>query len=45
MRDPVADHLVLPQNSALVVIDYQPSQVQTVASVDLKLLTGNIVFP
>jgi hypothetical protein len=26
VRDPVADHLLTPQNSALVVIDYQPSQ-------------------
>ena len=26
-RDPVTDHLLTPQNAALVVIDYQPSQV------------------
>jgi hypothetical protein len=25
VRDPVTDHLLTPQNSALVVIDYQPS--------------------
>ena len=43
MRDPVADHLLTPQNSALVVIDYQPSQVQTVTSIDHQLLTDNIV--
>jgi hypothetical protein len=43
MRDPVTDHLLTPQNSALVVIDYQPSQVQTVTSIDHQLLTYNIV--
>ena len=43
MRDPVADHLLTPQNSALVVIDYQPSQVQTVTSMDRDLLVDNIV--
>ena len=45
MRDPVADHLVPRQNSALVVIDYQPSQVHTVASMAQKLLTDSIVLP
>jgi hypothetical protein len=29
-RDPVADHLLTPENAALVVIDCQPSQVQAV---------------
>jgi nicotinamidase-related amidase len=43
MRDPVTDPLLTPQNSALVVIDYQPSQIQTVASIDHDLLTRNIV--
>ena len=43
MRDPVTDHLLTPRNSALVVIDYQPSQVQTVTSIDQKLLADNIV--
>jgi nicotinamidase-related amidase len=42
-RDPVNDHLLTPQNSALVVIDYQPSQFQTVTSIDRDLLTDNIV--
>jgi nicotinamidase-related amidase len=31
------------QNSALVVIDYQPSQVQTVSSIDHDVLIDNIV--
>lgn len=42
-RDPVTDHLLTPQNSALVVIDYQPSQIQTVTSMDTELLVRNIV--
>jgi nicotinamidase-related amidase len=43
VRDPVTDHLLTPQNSALVVIDYQPSQVQAVTSIDHQVLTDNIV--
>ena len=42
-RDPATDHLLTPRNAALVVIDYQPSQVQTVASMDRGLLVSNIV--
>jgi hypothetical protein len=30
VRDPVGDHLLTPQNSALVVIDYQPPQLRQV---------------
>jgi nicotinamidase-related amidase len=43
VRDPVTDQLLTPQNSALVVIDYQPSQFQTVTSIDHQVLTDNIV--
>ena len=39
----MTDHLLTPQNSALIVIDYQPSQLQTVSSMDHQLLTDNIV--
>jgi nicotinamidase-related amidase len=42
-RDPFTDHLLTPHNAALVVIDYQPSQVQTVTSMDRDLLVDNIV--
>src|SRR5258708_1924983 len=42
-RDQATDHLLTPKNAALVVIDYQPSQVQTVASMDRELLIDNIV--
>jgi nicotinamidase-related amidase len=43
MRDPRADPLLTPANSALVVIDYQPSQIGTVKSMDTELLLRNIV--
>ncbi len=43
IRDPIADHLITPQNSALIVIDYQPSQFATVRSIDEGLLRKNIV--
>ena len=42
-RDPVSDHLLTPQNSALIVIDYQPSQLAAVTSMDRDLLERNIV--
>jgi len=43
MRDQVTDPLLTPQNCALIVIDYQPSQFATVTSIDRDLLTRNIV--
>ncbi len=43
VRDPVADHLLTPQNAALIVIDYQPSQFAAVRSMDADLLLDNIV--
>ena len=43
MCDPVTDPLLTPENSALVVIDYQPSQTQTITSIDRDLLVRNIV--
>jgi nicotinamidase-related amidase len=43
VRDPASDHLMTPQNSALVVIDYQPSQLQAMASMDREVLVDNIV--
>jgi nicotinamidase-related amidase len=42
-RDPIADQLLTPENSALVVIDYQPSQIQAVKSMDHDLLLRNII--
>jgi len=43
IRDPISDHLITPQNSALVVIDYQPAQVGAVRSMDRDLLVKNVV--
>jgi len=43
VRDQLADHLITPKNSALIVIDYQDSQFATVRSMDTKLLLKNIV--
>ncbi len=42
IRDPLADHLLTPENAALVVIDYQPSQFAAVRSIDPDLLLENI---
>lgn len=42
IRDPVADHLLTPQNCALVVIDFQPVQVSSVASRDRRSLVENV---
>src|SRR5260370_61746 len=43
IRDPISDHLITPQNSAMVVIDYQPAQVGAVRSMDRDLLVKNNV--
>jgi nicotinamidase-related amidase len=42
-RDPRADHLITPENAALLVIDYQPSQVGDVRSMDSQLMVKNVV--
>jgi nicotinamidase-related amidase len=41
-RDPKADALLTPQNAALVIIDVQPIQVSSVASMDRRALVENI---
>src|SRR5450755_3782184 len=43
IRDQLGDHLITPQNAALVLIDYQPSQFATVRSMEPDLLLKNIV--
>ena len=43
IRDPMADHLITPENSALIVIDYQPTQFSSVRSMDPVLLLENVV--
>lgn len=43
IRDPIQDHLLTPKNCAVVIIDYQPVQVTSVASMDRRTLVANIV--
>jgi nicotinamidase-related amidase len=43
VRDQLADHLITPQNAALILIDYQPEQFGAVRSMDRELLLKNIV--
>ncbi|MCZ4091149.1 MULTISPECIES: hydrolase [Sinorhizobium] len=43
IRDPKSDQLLTPQNAAFVIIDYQPVQVNSIASMDRQLLLNNIV--
>ena len=42
IRNQKEDHLLTPQNSALIIIDYQPVQVNSIASMDRQLLLNNI---
>ena len=41
-RDPHADHMLTPQNAALVIIDFQPVQVTSIASMERRELVANI---
>ena len=43
VRDQLSDHLLTPQNAALVLIDYQPSQLAGIRSMDRDLLLKNAV--
>jgi nicotinamidase-related amidase len=43
VRDPIADHLLTPQNAVFLLIDYQPSQLAGVKSMDRDLLVKNAV--
>lgn len=43
IRDPSKDRLLTPKNAAFVIIDYQPVQVNSIASMDRQLLLNNIV--
>lgn len=42
IRDQKNDHLLTPENSALIIIDYQPVQVNSIASMDRQILINNI---
>jgi nicotinamidase-related amidase len=43
VRDPLSDHLLTPQNAAFLLIDYQPSQLAGIGSMDRDLLLENAV--
>ena len=43
VRDPLADHLITPDNAALLLIDYQRAQLAEVRSMDQALLLKNAV--
>jgi nicotinamidase-related amidase len=43
VRDPLADHLLTPENAAFLLIDYQPAQLAAVRSMDHALLMKNAV--
>ena len=43
VRDPLADHLLTPENAAFLLIDYQPAQLGAVRSMDTALLLKNAV--
>ncbi|MBS0483412.1 MAG: hydrolase [Proteobacteria bacterium] len=42
-RDPLSDRLLTPENSAFIIIDYQPIQVSSIRSMDQRELVFNIV--
>lgn len=44
MRDPQKDHLLTPQNAALLIIDYQPTQVDSINSMNRADLIRDIVL-
>jgi nicotinamidase-related amidase len=43
MRDQLDDHLITPENATFLFIDYQPSQLATIRSMDPSLLLKNAV--
>ena len=42
-RDPTTDHLLTPENSALVLIDFQPGLIDGTKSVSREILINNVV--
>lgn len=43
IRDPLSDHLLTPKNCAFLIIDYQPVQVNSIASMERQRLVSNIL--
>jgi nicotinamidase-related amidase len=44
IRDPKTDHLITPENAALIIIDYQPVQVNSINSMARAELIKNITL-
>src|SRR5258708_19616091 len=42
IRDPNKDHLLTPKNCTFLIIDYQPVQVNSIASMERQHLVSNI---
>jgi nicotinamidase-related amidase len=43
IRDPLTDRLLTPQNAILIIIDFQPVQIASVAAMDRRVLVHNIM--
>ena len=43
IRDPNKDHLLTPKNCTFLIIDYQPVQVNSIASMERQRLVSNVV--
>lgn len=43
IRDAQADHLLTPENAALLLIDYQPLQGRSIVSMDQREMVANVV--
>ena len=41
-RDPATDHLLTPENAALILIDFQPSLIDGIRSIDRRVLLNNV---
>lgn len=44
IRDQAKDHLLTPENTVLLIIDYQPVQVNSINSMPRKQLVANIII-
>ncbi len=42
VRSPLTDHLLTPQNAALLIIDFQPVQVGSINTMNKRLLVANV---
>lgn len=42
IRDPATDHMLTPENAALLIIDFQPVQVGSIVTMNKRLLVDNV---